>query len=502
MQNSPSGGISGILTECLRANADGNVVLGTQRTDNFGKSKYIVNNNVEWLGSPAGDIIKVDRASRSTSTKLYVDTGSGDDQIEGSDINQGEKYAVGDGNDIIAPGYGEDEVNGENGYDIVSYVELFKPVRAIPASKNDKKLKLTLKDPGSGVVLDDEIKNVESLELFCASSISLDGLRKTNFRSDLDDPGYTVKAGAGSNLLGSDYDDTFIVNNDELPDSETRYSEQGEVLGLNNPGDSYGGNALMTNIDGGKGDDRWSVSYGDASKEFGGIRLTISEQKIVKSNDPSQSLAEFKNIEDYFIGGTNFDDAFDFTKSGSDRHQFAAFGSDGDDLLVADQGTAEFWGGDGNDTLQGGSGNDYLSGGDGDDVIDGGIGFNILSGKKGKDIFIIDPQVETVDSGTGEPIHDPISFTIIDDFSSAKDKISSKIFGSLQTHTRATFVSGATPMINGVDVGQFNIPASYSMNEFWVFAPTHPVEQWHALMIPGMEYSQLRDFIVNDAADL
>ena len=73
-------------------------------------------------------------------------------------------------------------------------------------------------------------------------------------------------------------------------------------------------------------------------------------------------------------------------------------GGGGEDVLFGGKGTDFLFGGGGEDLLSGGEGNDSLSGGDGDDTLDGGrdddvlfggFGADMLTGGTGSDIFVI-----------------------------------------------------------------------------------------------------------------
>lgn len=63
----------------------------------------------------------------------------------------------------------------------------------------------------------------------------------------------------------------------------------------------------------------------------------------------------------------------------------AAFGTDGDDRMIAAADQLCMSGLGGNDILQGADGNSYLMGDDGNDRLIGGLGINILSGGAGDD---------------------------------------------------------------------------------------------------------------------
>jgi V8-like Glu-specific endopeptidase len=66
-----------------------------------------------------------------------------------------------------------------------------------------------------------------------------------------------------------------------------------------------------------------------------------------------------------------------------------AYGSSGNDKLVAANGDSMLYGADGNDTIVGGAGNDYLWGGKGNDTLTGGAGADFFAWDKGEGVDVV-----------------------------------------------------------------------------------------------------------------
>jgi hypothetical protein len=76
-------------------------------------------------------------------------------------------------------------------------------------------------------------------------------------------------------------------------------------------------------------------------------------------------------------------------------------GTDGDDVIVAQNGGALIFGMGGNDTITGGNGKDCILGGVGNDVIDGSNGQDVLLGGSGDDTIDGGNGKDAIDGGDG-----------------------------------------------------------------------------------------------------
>ncbi|WP_417840883.1 cadherin-like domain-containing protein [Terasakiella sp.] len=74
-------------------------------------------------------------------------------------------------------------------------------------------------------------------------------------------------------------------------------------------------------------------------------------------------------------------------------------GTDGNDILYADDNGAQLAGGDGNDILVDGDGDDVMIGGDGDDTFYVSDGEDVMSGGDGNDLFIFSGSADSGTSG-------------------------------------------------------------------------------------------------------
>ena len=91
-------------------------------------------------------------------------------------------------------------------------------------------------------------------------------------------------------------------------------------------------------------------------------------------------------------------------------HSGTIYGTDGDDVIVANGGNNTIYGFGGNDLICSGDGDDWVSGGYGKDKIDGGAqddtlygttGKDVLKGGSGNDALYGDSNYDTCQSGAG-----------------------------------------------------------------------------------------------------
>ena len=90
------------------------------------------------------------------------------------------------------------------------------------------------------------------------------------------------------------------------------------------------------------------------------------------------------------------------------------FGDNGQDTIIGGDGADLLYGGSDNDFLDGGAGNDVFYGGNGDDVIDTGAGINVAYGfgsaSDGASVTQIDAGHFSVNSADGL-VHEVVTFT-------------------------------------------------------------------------------------------
>ncbi|MEH1830904.1 MAG: calcium-binding protein [Nostoc sp.] len=171
------------------------------------------------------------------------------------------------------------------------------------------------------------------------------------------------------NISGSQYDDNIVGNdgNDTLSGNNDNYN---------------GGRSGNDTIDGGKGDDLYSVNLNYAT---GGIITTFNAITNIGSITAGTDGVSYKNIERLNISGTEYDDNI--------------VGSNGNDTLYGNVGNDTIIGGAGNDSLSASySGNNLLSGDDGNDILTGGRGNDSLYGGTGTDTFVFNSYYGSVDT--------------------------------------------------------------------------------------------------------
>ena len=102
---------------------------------------------------------------------------------------------------------------------------------------------------------------------------------------------------------------------------------------------------------------------------------------VVGTGGESFWTGDYDEVESIRFLGRSGDDRFDNRTD----IPVAAFGGDGNDVLVGGDGDDILSGGVGNDVIEGGRGDDELNGGDGRDVLSGNLGADMVRGGRGRD---------------------------------------------------------------------------------------------------------------------
>ncbi len=271
--------------------------------------------------------------------RLYVIGTSQNDTLFGGDVNEGDVFLTGAGNDVIDGGLGNDLIYADDGNDVVidqmvngqfvsnlvnSMIQLDGGygVDTLSVDLSTKTGNITFKgaDPISAVE-----KSDQSLSFSDGSSITGFEIFKS------------IKTGSGSDSLSQfgRVDNLFITGAGD---------------------DSVNSGLGKDTVDGGEGTDTLTIDYSQGDTGSGltmllqGDRLSGNAWRTSDLNPTSATLdsIDFSNFEHYNITGTSKADSITT--------------GDGNDRLI---------GGAGNDTLSGNLGDDVLSGGDGNDILIG-----------------------------------------------------------------------------------------------------------------------------------
>jgi len=300
----------------------------------------------------------------------------------------------------------------------------------------------------------------------------LDGLagddRVTLFSGE---PGFSSPL-AGTTFMGGDGDDTILPINDfmnadggagvdtidfsALADQVTGVTVNlasqtvsgASSLTISNFENATGSNAADVLIgagagnilDGGAGDDSFTVSGGPANNgtdiyiggsgvdtinNLSGTTLIISQfDSMDMTGTMNGSGIERIDLNSRFFSGTTGDDNLNFTNIefidligavstgdgidtvvGSAQMAVSYSLQNGDDIFMGAGAIADIVdGGAGNDLINGGDGNDSLTGGFGDDIVNGGAGDDVLiagGGHNGADIYRGGDGTDTLNNATG-----------------------------------------------------------------------------------------------------
>ena len=209
---------------------------------------------------------------------------------------------------------------------------------------------------------------------------------------------FTISLGDGDDTINS----AKLVNGDSV-NMGAGDDTVSPMFGTGAGGNQTFGNANLTLLDGGAGED--TLSFGESTNEDGAT-LSLSTanatnfENIIGTNNAETINGDANSNKLYgsLNGSTdantlNGNAGNDFllvsnsSDGGSDRSWLVAPAS-GNDLSSSLNFLTKF-AGSGNQTLNGGAGDDILIGGTGEDTLDGGTGRDHLAGGSGIDTFVI-----------------------------------------------------------------------------------------------------------------
>ena len=435
-------------------------------------NRVMIDGSNDYNGGPAGELVYLNRdggllnkRNVSISTQLY------DDLIYGSNGN--EDIFTSSGNDQIFPELGQDTINGGNGFDLVNYQDAGAPIRVVANKMQDINIsdeeqinsqKVQFIDKDLYKVLDAKLINTEVISAFGPSVFNLANSAKPNPFEDVNldskkESYYSTRSGMGSKIIGSEYDDTFIISlmkeenySDYLLIKDSKMLSLSELKSLENheinesadfSSSKYKILAKPAVIDGSKGTNQLLFMFDEPETENNPNRLNLApgELQIAAIQGGTKRFDDFQAVINNeviiaFIKNIDIDNIESFGKTIKEK---AAIQIDGitlniisapDELsgnpeepksdteknkleLIGTKSENEFQGGDEKDRLYGKGGDDFLHGGDGidkvlggagDDIIHGGEGDDKVKGGPGDDIIHGGEGVNTVHGGSGSDI--------------------------------------------------------------------------------------------------
>ena len=267
---------------------------------------------------------------------------------------------------------------------------------------------------------------------------------------------FTISLGDGDDTINS----AKLVNGDSV-NMGAGDDTVSPMFGTGAGGNQTFGNANLTLLDGGAGED--TLSFGESTNEDGATLSLLTAnatnfENIIGTNnaDTINGDANSNKLYGSLNGSTdantlNGNAGNDFllvsnsSDGGSDRDWLVTPAS-GNDLSSSLNFLTKF-AGSGNQTLNGGAGDDILIGGTGEDTLDGGTGRDHLAGGSGIDTFVIR-------AGDGASSIDDAD--IVYDFTDGTDVIvlDSLAFGDL-TISEGTGTYAGDTVIQKTDTGEY-----------------------------------------------
>ncbi|MCA8883405.1 MAG: hypothetical protein KDA50_06620 [Rhodobacteraceae bacterium] len=398
--------------------------------------------SIDLLFNVADDLFGVGIGFDTISGIEAVITGSGDDDIYGSDVHNvidggaGNDIIRGDlGDDVILGGLGDDSLFGDletpdvaDGFDTLDYSAITQSIAL------DLRL-AGVRATGAGIG-NDTIVGFEAFVSGLASDTMIgDGGDQTFFfGGDAGEGGFDLFDGQGGDdtadfsrfgaAVRVDLLDAIEVTTRDRPDLDPALGASrnlADLSGIENVvltdfDDAMLGTGGADLLDGGRGDDFLTGRAGndvlrggdgrdaaDYSQETGGAGVQIdlaggiglvSGETGPLAIDTHGDVDKLDSIESAI--GTSQHDVIYGSSAGN-----VLVGGDGDDSIYGISGRNLLSGGRGNDTIVGGVDDDMISGGGDADFLFGGAGADSLSGGDGDDHLYIDGAWDSVDGGAG-----------------------------------------------------------------------------------------------------
>ncbi|CAN5227676.1 hypothetical protein BH10PSE7_BH10PSE7_05450 [soil metagenome] len=302
----------------------------------------------------------------------------------------------GDGNDILKPGFGKDQIIGGAGFDIAVYFRNFD-------FDDPAVIVVDLVNPANntGNLADDTISGIEGFE---AGWGTFNGpVTTVRFNGNDADNSFDSTASSKDLLLGNGGNDTLDGGS---MDDTLRGADGNDVL-------SGGSGADIVN--GGAGFD---IAAFNNAFDITGLDLLHPEEATGEAaGDTLVSIEAYQGLE-RFLGDDLANIASDggtlFGRGGNDTLGGTAFRSElhggaGNDRLTGEGGVDSIHGdagndvifGDGKNTIPGNGNQDTLAGDAGNDTIDGGLDNDLLNGGLGEDILRGGAGADTSAGGDG-----------------------------------------------------------------------------------------------------
>ncbi len=348
---------------------DGDVIEGGEAgddNDTLNTSGVAEGVNVTFDGNESGNVEGATSGDEATFSEIEaIETGDGDDVVDGSVTTGGIDVTTGAGDDTIIGGTGDDTVDGGDDDDTITTGDGSDTVEG--GDGNDT---IDTRGPNSGGLT----PAVDLGEPFTADDVD-----PFNDRDVVD---------------GGDGNDTILTGDD----ADTITGGDGnDFINAGIDADSIDGGDGDDTIIGGEGSDIIVGGEGDDT-----IFAALDPSFPDVLNIPDDVDPILNNGDDTVFGGAGNDTVF-----GADDND-TVFGGADDDELFGGIDDDELYGGTGNDILDGGDFSDTLEGGDGNDTIDGGRddddiiagAGDIAFGGHGDDVFTIDGSANDA-SGTG-----------------------------------------------------------------------------------------------------
>ena len=306
------------------------------------------------IGSSAADTIN------GLGGDDYIDGAGGNDRIDG-----------GDGHDRIYSGAGNDTLLGGAGFDTFYLLSgaLTSYGQDVIVGGDSSDTLIIDAGASSGIVVDLAAGTLSGGAAASSATISeVEIVHGTQFGDRM------TGDGRNNSFVGFDGNDILVggAGNDTLDANDGNDSLSG--------GDGndflYAADGGVDTLDGGFGDDYFSIDTGDTIADAGGVdTLSVSgswtlalgyENLIVSSNDESTVLVGTGNA------------AWNVISVGWAPGGAQLAGLDGNDTLNGSSFADTLLGGNGNDSLSGWGGQDRLDGGGGNDTLDANQGVNTL----------------------------------------------------------------------------------------------------------------------------